>query len=563
MQTYLPQQPGPPGDGTAGRRPTPATSEATRLLCAGAYIDEGFRDAVIDTLYLHEERIAAPSLGIDAARVLAHALRARRIELGWAAAIVLLWILSVPLTRWLMFCYLPAFQLLTLAAAIRGTAAQPGWIRRTAAWVVRILGWLLYAWVLWLLVVPAVKGGPPDAAGIPEEIAERALGAGRIEAWVALLLPLVLAWAVAMQRGQFARALVGELSRARFPQLAHDPAEAAEGLRFQRLARRIRAEQHAPLVLYQVGNPFCGAGVPYEPWSLSVELRPGKDREPEPLDNSAILRRIVPLLEALRFPSPHGSPELAVAVRDRLRDLELDEVVFLPVEGLPTRADAPCTQDAFERHRAHAIEEGGETRRHFLRIRVGGWGEGIVTTVHVRVHTQGGMLMLEVAPHVLRPVKGEYEGADRVAHRYQRNNRFSKAAWALARTPGAGTKAVVALVRGAAALWRLATSGYGRALPEGPVTSVRELGSGDGASLFQEMDVNRYLKSIQDRVANGVRLALQEAGWETDEFVQKIVNVAEGATFIETAKGAIAIGDRNTVINSTSRAGTGGGRGNG
>ncbi|PKV87403.1 hypothetical protein [Streptomyces sp. TLI_146] len=562
-QTYLPQQPGPPGpDGRAGPR-APGASEATRLLCAGTYQDAAFRDAVIDELYVHEERIAAPSLGIDAARVLAHALRARRLELGWSAAIVLLWIVAVPLTRWMIFYYLPAFQLLTLASTVRRAGTRTTWIRRAASWCLRIGGWAFFVWVMWVLLVPAVRGGAPDLAGVPEPVGEHAAGAGRIEAWVTLVMPLILAWAVGMRHGQLTKALTEDLSRSRFGEAAADPAEADEGFRFQRLSRRIRAEQHAPLVLYHVSSPFCGAGAPYEPWSLSVELRPGKDREPDPLDNSAILRRIVPLLEALRVPSPHGSPELAAAVRDRLRDLELDEIVFLPVEGLPSRADAPYTRQAFADHRARAIEEGGETRRHFLRIRVGGWGEGIVTTVYVRVHTQGGMLMLEVAPHVLRPVKRAYEDADRVALRYRRNSRFGKAAWALAHTPGAGSQALVTLGHGIAALWRLATGGYGRALPEGPSRAVRELGAETDASLFQEMDVSRYLKSIQDRVANGVRLALQEAGWETDEFVQKIVNVAEGATFIETAKGAIAIGNRNTVINRTDSARTGDGRGNG
>ncbi|USA01671.1 hypothetical protein NCG97_14835 [Streptomyces lydicamycinicus] len=59
-------------------------------------MDDSFRDAVIDELYVHEERFAAPSLGIDAARVLAHALRARRLQLGWAAGILLLWIVALP-----------------------------------------------------------------------------------------------------------------------------------------------------------------------------------------------------------------------------------------------------------------------------------------------------------------------------------------------------------------------------------------------------------------------------------------------------------------------------------
>src|SRR5690606_35442591 len=81
-----PQSPAPPDPPPA----VPRASEATRLLCAGTYQDATYRDRVIEELYLKEHRIAAPALGHDAARVLAHALRARREELGWSAAVLAL-----------------------------------------------------------------------------------------------------------------------------------------------------------------------------------------------------------------------------------------------------------------------------------------------------------------------------------------------------------------------------------------------------------------------------------------------------------------------------------------
>ncbi|NJP74950.1 hypothetical protein HCJ99_29800, partial [Streptomyces sp. C1-2] len=78
---YVPQQPQPRPDPGAGPGAAPAAapnpelpatppyaSEATRLLCAGTYLDSAYRDRVIDELYLGEQRLAAPSLGFDAAR---------------------------------------------------------------------------------------------------------------------------------------------------------------------------------------------------------------------------------------------------------------------------------------------------------------------------------------------------------------------------------------------------------------------------------------------------------------------------------------------------------------
>ncbi|MEU8763080.1 hypothetical protein [Streptomyces sp. NPDC048659] len=576
---------GPPPSGPSGPPPpaavpraAPAASEATRLLCAGVYLDDRFRDAVIDELYVHEERVAAPALGVDAARVLAHALRARRIELGWSAGILALWIIAFPVTKGLVaFLFLP-FLLLALGRWVRGRDDHPPLYRTAPALVLRWYGRLVLVQVLLLLATLAFTGeasrwellsglgGWTEFPGLAPLVGSQQFWAlGRLEVWLTLAVPPLLAWAVATQRGQFARSLTGELDRLRFADQAADPAERFQGARYRRLRDRIRVEQHSRLVMYRSENPFCGAGEPYEPWSLSVELRPRKSLDgtaPEPLDNSAIMRHIVPLVEGLRTPSTHGSPELAAAVRDRLRHLEIDEVVFLPVDGLPARAAAPYTPEGFEAHRSGAIEEGGETRRHFLRVRVGGWGEEIVVTVFVRVHTQGGMLMLEVAPHVLRPVAALYRRADRIAHRYRHNHHFGKAVWALGQVPRSAGQALVTLGRSLGTLWRQGTGGHTGALPEGPRVSVRELGSEDEVSLFQQMDVSRYLKSIQDRVANGVTVALRQAGYETAEFEQKIVHVAEGGTFIENTKGNVTIGDHNTVTSKNFQTTkTGGDRG--
>ncbi|KOG41852.1 hypothetical protein [Streptomyces decoyicus] len=595
-RTDVPAQPGEPGGPgrlrkTPGGTPPPAqlpptppgASEATRLLCAGTYMDDAFRDAVIDELYVHEERFAAPSLGIDAARVLAHALRARRLQLGWAAGILLLWIVALPLTSGLAALYLFPVILMALGRVVR-RAPIPQVAARFLSFVLRWYGRLTLAFFVLSLLLVAVFGagigilgvGWPFSSLFSDDASGSFYGSGAgyssygsglgtsygavsgvlSAVWVALLLPLAVAVLVGLQRGQFARVLARELSRERFPDVMSDPAERSEGYRFRRLRDRVRIEQHGPLVMYRAADPFCGAGYPYKTWSLSVELNPRADREAEPLDNSAILARIVPLVAALRVPSPHGSPAVAAAVRDRLRAMEIDECVFLPAEGLPSREAAPYAPAAFEEHRVRAVEEGGETRRHFLRIRVGGWNEGVVTTLFVRVHTQGKMLMLEVAPHVLWPLRQLFQDADRIAHQYRHHHHFGKAVWALARTPRSVGHALGTLVSGLLSAWRLATAGHGAALPEGPGASVRELGSYGESSLFQDMDVARYLKTIQQRVAAGVTTALHEAGYQTDEFEQRIVHVAEGGVYVESAQGAVGIGDHNTITHhSTTRRG--------
>ncbi|MFJ8312629.1 MULTISPECIES: hypothetical protein [unclassified Streptomyces] len=581
-QAQVPHQGQPTAQQPGGLPPVhPALSEATRLMAAGTYLDEEYRDAVIDELYVHEERIVAPSLGFDAARVLAHALRARNLEIAWSLGILVLWVLSVVVTHYAFLIVLVPCLLLGLARIVRGTTGPAPWYRTVPAFFLRWWGRSLLVLFAVALVVSLFGGhhssshnyssgygsyggygggygGSYGSSGsVPQfiggsgalDLANQSFGPGL--SWGILACFAALALCVAMQRAQFARIMAGELSPEGFQDFAADPAQTNANGRFHRLAAMIRAEQHAKLAVYRAYAPFRGAGDPFEPWSVSIQLRPRKslgDRSPARVSNAEILRMVEPLIAQLRVPAPTAAAQ-ALAVRDRLRQLEMTEYVFLPVDGLPSRTHAPYRDGDFEQHRSAALEEGGEARRHFLRIRVGGWEEHLVTTVFVRVHTQGGMLVLEIAPHVLPPLREDFFRADRAAHDFRCRNPLGKAAWALLHTPASALRSLVVVGRAIGSTWHRLTGGYGRALPDGPARSVRELAAAPDTSLFQAMDYQRYVKSVEDRVTSGVRNVLYEAGYDTGQFEQKIVNVAQGGVMIENARGAISVGDHNTVKN--------------
>ncbi|MEU8776715.1 hypothetical protein [Streptomyces sp. NPDC048606] len=602
-----PQLPGgdDASDPRAGKSPVdPRTSEAGRLLCAGTYLDAAYRDRVIDELLVHEERIAAPSYGFDATRVLAHAVRARRVDLAWAAAILAAWFVGAVLTAGLLALLAVPFLLLGLADWL-GRKGREIPLLRFVALLVRIYAWwtvvmvVLFALsvviggldrlvaVFGALVPDLPTGGPGGSGGsgaggysdYSDWFADSSGPAGSSGSyglfgssgsedgapwWVPLVFLAgfaVVVCVVGLRRRHIARVITGELSPERYADHDQGPAERVGSARLERVRERIAREQHSPLIMYDINGPFTGAGDAYRPWHLSVELRPREDldpdRTPSPLTNADIVRRVVPLLHALRVPSPHGSPGAEAAVVDRLRELGVDECVFLPAVGLAHRDEAPLSPEEYEEHRAVSIEEGGERRRHFLRVRVGGWDENLVVTVFVRVHTQGRMMMLEVAPHLLLPVRTDFHDADADARRYLRNNPVGKAAAALAATPGSLVKALVTLGRGVGSRWRIATGGHGGARPEGPARSVREMAAEDNGSLFHHMDVDRYLKTIQDRVVGGVTVALHEAGWHTEEFARRAVTVAEGGVFIQSVNGsAFSIGGTGTT-NTAGGGGTG------
>lgn len=60
--------------------PIDAASKATRLLCAGVYLDGQFADAVVTELVTNRHRTVAPSYGYDAIPVVAHALAVRMLR---------------------------------------------------------------------------------------------------------------------------------------------------------------------------------------------------------------------------------------------------------------------------------------------------------------------------------------------------------------------------------------------------------------------------------------------------------------------------------------------------
>jgi len=207
---------------------------------------------------------------------------------------------------------------------------------------------------------------------------------------------------------------------------------------------------------------------------LAVELRPDPEKEQRPISNRTVLETIRPLLAQLRLPADYA----AHLGRDRLRWLEIDECVFLPAEGLLRREEAPYHPQAFEDHRARAVEEGAEKRRHFLRVRVGGWEEELV--VHgVRAHPtpRAALLTLEIAPHVLLPVREDFKNADRTAHRFRHKQRARQGG--LGARPGARLPRRLRRrprperdLRLAAAHRRV----RGARWPDGPALSVREFG---------------------------------------------------------------------------------------
>ncbi|MCX4669376.1 hypothetical protein OG453_22310 [Streptomyces sp. NBC_01381] len=594
-------------------------TEATRLLCAGVHLDAVFRSRVVSELVDHAERPVAPPFGADVLPVLAHALRARREEVTTALLLAVVWIgflVTDAVLAWdaledsqggdsgvsgadfvllaldpeafgapspgmfgglvpggWALSYAVVVLLLWLARVFSGRGADGSVLRKVnlppiLSWLRRRLGWLVTGFAWWcaasytVFAVIEIK-----------------------ETWTPypLIFPLLIAAVVWRHQYLRKRMLRTRLARQTFAE-TEQPALPA---RFSRIADCIRREQDANVTLYDANRPFVGAGKPREPWSVVLELQRAdtesdgglpKQRTYEPLSAREVIEMIRPRLKDLRTSA--GATSV-----DRLRHLEIEEFVYLPAgagrdEQLFTGQVSDTTgvqetagvydAEQTERHIARAAGEGGEARRHFLRIRVGAWNEQVVVSLLVRVHTQGGMLVLEVVPHVLGPIVREFREVDTIVAR-EPEGPYRDALRACVDGPAAGVAVGIAALRAlpsvgtsfrlwlaqpegpvpaprAARMLRalcswLRLGGPVQAPPDAPLVSLRQLASTDELSLFQEMDVARYIRTLQDRIGEGVRDALRAGGYRTDRLEQNITQINNSGVYIkEMSGGALATG---------------------
>ncbi|MFD4570776.1 hypothetical protein ACFWNK_03370 [Streptomyces sp. NPDC058417] len=579
-------------------------TESTRLLCAGVYQDAAFRRRVVEELVDHRERPVAPPNGIDVLPVLSHALRVTRQEAR--AALMLLGV-------WAGFFASDVIMFWDSLSDRAGpdadidfdmvlTAFSEGDDRLTGGMPIP---WsFLYALVclaLWFAHRSRGGGRAARAVGLPDPVAKAADRAGSLVSfgawalalfyWVRyvtgvlggdvqtpypLIFPLAMAlvvwWYQTWQRRQVCHSL------ARWTFRGTPQPDLPGGPLYEMLRDDIRREQEASLTLYDPDSPFVGLGEQGTPWSFVMELRrrPGEEGKagagrgvPKqggagPLTADAALDMIEPQLTGLR-------ESVALTGKDRLRDLETDRFVFLPggvarderleVGGTADPATAP-RGDASRRglpvydpaqvlaHRREAVDEGGEGRRVFLRVRVGAWHEQVVVTVLVRVHTQGRMLFLEVLPFMLGPIRKDFRAVDRFVERLPES--WGKGAVrALRDGPAIGVDAGIG---GFATARDAVTVGWSDRTdqPDVPRVSLRELVSTDGLSGFQRMDASRYVKTIQERIVNGVREALKSHGYRTEEFEQHVYHLSGGSVFIkDMSGGAVATGSHGSATHHT------------
>ena len=507
------------------RRTDALGSDATRHLCAAAYIDDGFRDECLREVLHQRRRIVAPSYGFDLVTVLGHCQRARNIAIYRDAAILGLAVVTACLSASsLLVAIILLIELNVVMATYRLLRAS---FRQLRGGNLRIRSLMTSLWANALNVVASVvllfiaygiftalsRDALVGAAfGQPDALLTASLG-GILLFFVFMGLPVgAHIWRQAALDG---------LAPGRQPAPPGNSPRYAE----------INGQLGGNTVIYSGGEPFVGSGEIFWSWGfalrlvranndpLSVLTQTEADREFEspPFTGEELVNHLRGELEPLRH---DRRPEWA------LPGLAIEDRIFL--SGTETVRLSPWTSpEMISRVIRHPVAPA----RHYLAFQVVSWRGELVATVYVHVAVQGKSLYVELTSTVLTPCRPEYRIVDSFdAHgplAYLRAIRrglldaprtIGGAVGSLVR---AGMDAIATVTRSTAAEALLP-----RGFDYGARESVRELGMEDDVyDHLQGQEILKHSRVVERRVMAAILDFLEAREVDIVEYRAQAANV--------------------------------------
>lgn len=549
-------------------------SNATRYLCAAAYLDPKFASSVIKNL-IGSHRAVVPSRGIDLIPIIQHCLRARRMRLVRDVILSILlifawvWDGSVPgfvLNIFFLLSFLPA----------------PHWDRRklgakkfALAIVTRTLVLMIALSLLlqhyypsklnWKQVSPQDMS-PKTAEDVSLTFAFFVLFGGVLFVHSYRWYSTLSAWLRPGARVSVFRQSSG---------------------RVRRRLGEIDGAQHGNLVLYSGENPFLGTGLTPQgwhrtsamarpgnrSWSLPIELvRDGAEPSMfgmsrqgtvtiDPVELQHVLRR-----RLLRLNDPDLPPN------ERMRHISVDDYVVgegrfewtsqlvdqdrkIPFSQVSQDAIDALIRNPQARLRYYqriSISDEGQTVLAARQPVIGAVDQEVVVSAFVHVAVEGHMLYLQFIPTSLPSIRDRYHVIDTLP-KLGSGKFVLRVALTAARS--ANDNLFFAPFRVVRELWMMRKErrdfNKEESSPEdfvfadiGALASVRELGAGPGPRTFiQALDRTKYTQIVERLVLDTVLDFLVEKNVNTDAY--------RAASQIVYNNGIIASGDvRDTQVHS-------------
>jgi hypothetical protein len=569
----VPRQP-PPAQETAATGPffshTPARSggrmtNATRYLCAAAYLDAGYAGAVIREL-VASARSVAPSVGVDLGPIIRHCLRARNIQLVRDIVLTLLLLIGLITDTGQMI-------LLLIVCFVAGWLPSMNWARRSfrskALAAVGVLA-LIAAGLVAMSFVAMIgslqqsfsQGLTPDG-----EPAGTGQGGGGLHG---LLGPGLLVAILATQLVYTylrSRTLCDELGPDATPRRPRPNTPYVEN----RIAQ-VEGAQHGNVVLYAGANPFVGTGQRTRAWSIAVELRRARNQhDPDPrrardyvdIDPVALHQVVRQRLLNLKDGALPANQQLqALTVHDHIVGIgahRWDSPLIDPARNVPYSEASPEAIQAVIRHpqagvryyqRVSVCDEGQEVWTGQRKV-LDGSDQDISASAFVYAAVEGHMFYLEFVSAVMPPINPRWHLVDLLPKFTPGKfmvqvlvdavvSSFRDLLWA----PIRGASAIAGIIREGRSQQEQAVAAqeylYGNV---GARLSVRELGATRGYHTYiQRLDAEKYTKLTERLVIDTVLDFLAEQGVDTSAYASNAQSVTNQYTHIGDNHGAAAFG---------------------
>jgi hypothetical protein len=544
---------------------------ATRHMCAGAYLDDDFRNLSLREVYHKPRRMVAPSYGFDLVPVLGHCLRARNAAVIRDAAIVVLLFGTLCFAGTALvgaLAFLIYVQVLVSTVhLVRDTylrmktpedAGNQNLIPRALfvllGWVLVVASTIFYSGLFFGSLLSSFGDG--GSAGAATATGVAVFGS---LALTGVFFGCQLAYALWRQ---------GELGKLTPGRPVVPPVSSP---RLDEIAR----QQLGNTVAYSGYRPFVGSGFRRGTWSFAQRLV-----RPVPGDLAKLLNGGEPkhaagtapnegerefaeapfdaqeIIEHVRGELTRLIPKQGVEAEQQIPGLSVEDRVFLA--GTEVSHLVPYTDPQVM---AAVVRYPTTPARHYLTAQVFAWGGELITTVYVHIAVQGRSLYIELTTTVLQPCSDEYRIVDTVEN-------LGAGAWLRAiRTGITGApqtvwRSPVSLFRGLIELSRstsagpVATTGLTRGYDYGATVGVRELACRVAGmrNLVQQLDVGKYQKLIERRVIASVLDFLDDKHIDTTEYRNR-------AASILNVQGSVgSIGSGNTFQAAISGTTTGGGQ---
>ncbi|MGW7620036.1 hypothetical protein ACWGLG_30255 [Streptomyces antimycoticus] len=549
-------------DAPPAQETTLEPTAATRHLCAGVYVDERFRDLVIDEVCTAPHRRVAPSYGFDIVPVMQHAWRAAALR-ALTRTTVIAAIAGPLLTGSVPAAILIAsgfglLLLLRLAVLLRGVDSQSMAVGRSKRRVPDPLRAHRY---LLRFLLPRVT---TPKARVVKRVTTAALSLALTILAIGLLYPrqalaaLLLAAAltlVYLAVGATRQLILNRILRAPVlrPSRLSGRQQAADRQQHHMCAvyRRTRHSDDEDddltmFTLFGDESPFIGAGELVYQWNPPIGiqmLRADSDDEPLHEREHAVppfkAHELVEYLREAVLPLNADSRDvrLPAEVRDRVYVAETDVAV-----------DRSLLPHHFTRSELHSIINTPESKQHhFLEIITPADGSEFVATVLLHVSLQGRTLSLSTAACVLAHTPRSFQRGEEFGHHgaaaviWAAFNELSalptdiQYSWRLSR--------YLYRVAKAAVLPRDLTRTPIRNILIGSRVSIREESSQTWTKVqLEKSDILGRLKTIEQRLLSAASDFLQARGVDTSGFNDRALKIINSGIF--------NFGDNNSFTNN-------------